>query len=103
MKQLGLKMAWPYAKYSVIYGNYIENDCNQILLNKFYLKYDVLAINSFVKEWNQPGIYTLGIRYEDSWSLLFYVIIMIYSYTLWPITRKERPKYHHWRNSEQLK
>ena len=43
-----------------------------ILLNNFFLKYDVLAINSFVKEWNQPGIYTPGIRYEDSWSLLFY-------------------------------
>ena len=99
MKQLGLKMAWPYAKYSVIYGNYIENDCNQILLNEFYLKYDVLAINSFVKEWNQPGIYTLGIRFEDSWFLLVYTIIMRKSYTLGLIARKERPKYHHWRNS----
>lgn len=27
MKQLGLKMAWPCATYGVIYGNYIEIDC----------------------------------------------------------------------------
>ena len=94
--------AWKWPDLMLPMASYMvttENDCHLILLNNFCWKYDVLAINSFVKEWNQPGIYTLGIRCEDSWFFLVYIIIMRKSYTLGLIVRKERPKYHHWRNS----